>query len=195
MRRVAFAILLVAALAMFAWTARRFMRMLAAARPESRTDRPKDRLASVLIFFFGQKKVVESTDLPAKRWPKFVTAMGSKYHFFIFWGFIVITIGSVETLIQGLFPTFRLHGVLGATLGNLIYWSIDVFCVLVLGIIAFAFFRRIVLQPRLIPMGRDAAAILGAIAALMLSYFGMRFATGTAAEVSWWVHVVVLLAF
>ena len=185
MRRIAFAILLVAALAMFAWTARRFLRMLAAARPESRGDRPKDRLASVLVFFFGQKKVVEATTLPAKRLPKFVSAMGSKYHFFIFWGFIVITIGSVETLIQGLFPTFALHSVFGDTVAGFIYRSIDVFCFLVLGIIGFAFFRRIVLQPRLIPMSRDAAAILSAIAVLMLSYFGMRFGGGTVAEVSW----------
>ena len=44
-------------------------------------------------------------------------------------------------------------------------------------------------------MSRDAAAILGAIAALMLSYFGMRFASGAVADVSWWLHVVVLLAF
>jgi Fe-S oxidoreductase len=195
MRRIAFAILLVAALAMFAWTARRFLRMLAAARPERRNDRPKDRLASVMVFFFGQKKVVEATTLPAKRLPRFVSAMGSKYHFIIFWGFLVITIGSVETLIQGLFPTFTLHGVVGDTLGGFIYRSIDVFCFLVLGIIGFAVFRRMVLQPRLIPMSRDAAAILSAIALLMLSYFGMRFASGTTAEVSWWAHVVVLLAF
>ena len=60
---------------------------------------------------------------------------------------------------------------------------------------AFAFFRRIVLQPRLIPMTRDAAAILGAIALLMISYFGMRFASGALVEVSWWTHVVILLAF
>ena len=45
--------------------------------------------------------------------------MGSKYHFFIFWGFLVITIGSVETLIQGLFPSFSLALVLGDTLGVL----------------------------------------------------------------------------
>ena len=41
--------------------------------------------------------------------------MGSKYHFIIFWGFIVITIGSVETLIQGLFPAFTLARLLGDT--------------------------------------------------------------------------------
>src|SRR5262245_58509569 len=102
MRRVAFAILLVAALAMFAWTVRRFMKMLAAARPDKRTDHANDRIMSVLVFFFGQKKVVEPTTLPAKRLPKFVSALGSKYHFIIFWGFLVITIGSVDTLIQGL---------------------------------------------------------------------------------------------
>ena len=51
------------------------------------------------------------------------------------------------------------------------------------------------LQPRLIPMSRDAAAILGAIALLMISYFGMRFGSGAVVEVSWWVHVVILLAF
>ena len=44
--------------------------------------------------------------------------MGSKYHFFIFWGFLVITIGSVETLIQGLFPSFSLALVLGGTLAR-----------------------------------------------------------------------------
>ena len=69
----------------------------------------------MLRYFFGQKKVVEKTTLPAKRWPRFVSALGSKYHFLIFWGFIVITVGSAETLIQGLFPSFSLGGVLGET--------------------------------------------------------------------------------
>src|SRR5262249_7681906 len=150
---------------------------------------------SVMRFFFGQKKVVEKTSLPSKRWPRFVTAMGSKYHFFIFWGFLVITIGSVETLIQGLFPSFSLAVVLGETLASALYSCIDFFCGLVLIVIGFAFFRRIVLQPRLIPMTRDAAAILSAIGLLMISYFGMRFGGPAVVDVSWWVHVVILLVF
>ena len=195
MRRVAFALLLAAALAMFAWTLRRFLRMFLAARPESRTDQPLDRVDSVLRYFFAQKKVVEETTIPSKRWPRFVSWMGSKYHFLIFWGFIVITIGSAETLIQGLFPTFSLRLILGDTLGAVLYHMIDVFCALVLAVIVFAFFRRIVLQPRLIPMSRDAAAILSAIALLMVTYFGMHTDNPVLAEVSWWAHVVILLAF
>src|SRR3954471_3298845 len=195
MTRVLFAVLLVAAFGMFAWTVWRFARLIFSARPEDRTDRVGARIDSVIRFFFGQKKVVEKTTLPSKRWPRFVSAMGSKYHFFIFWGFLVITIGSVETLIQGLFPSFSLALVLGGTIASGLYACIDFFCGLVLVVIGFAFFRRIVLQPRLIPMGRDAAAILGAIAVLMISYFGMRFGDPTVVRASWWVHVVVLLAF
>ena len=45
-------------------------------------------------------------------------------------------------------------------------------------------------------MSRDAAAILGAIALLMISYFGMRYGDPAARrEICWWVHVVILLAF
>src|SRR5215471_6582948 len=195
MKRALFAVLLVAAFAMFAWTVRRFARLIFSARPLNRTDQVAARIDSVVRFFFGQKKVVEKTSLPAKRASRFVSAMGSKYHFFIFWGFLIITIGSVETLIQGLFPSFSLRLVLGATLASALYACIDFFCGLVLIVIAFAFFRRIVLQPRLIPMSRDAAAILSAIALLMISYFGMRYGSAGVVDVSWWVHVVILLAF
>jgi Fe-S oxidoreductase len=195
MNRVLFAVLLAAALGMFAWTLRRFTRMILAGRPEPRFDRPDERVASVFAYFFGQKKVVEKTTIPAKRWPRFVNALGSKYHFFIFWGFIVITLGSVETLIQGLFPTFSWALVIGPPAAAALAHVIDVFSALVLVLVGLAFFRRIVLQPRLIPMSRDAAAILGAIGLLMVTYFGMRRLGGPAAEVCWWAHVVILLAF
>ncbi len=195
MRRVVFAVLLAAAFGMFAWTLRRFARMIFAGRPEDRTDHALERVDSVLHYFFGQKKVVEKTSLPSKRWPAFVTALGSKYHFIIFWGFIVITVGSVETLIQGLAPGFSWRLLIGDVLANMLVATIDLFSALVLALVVFAVFRRVVLQPRLIPMSRDAAAILGAIAGLMVSYFGMRFAEGALAEASWWAHVVILLAF
>src|SRR5712675_2985727 len=174
MKRVIFTVVLLGALGLFAWTVRRFTRLLLAGRPDLRTDHPGDRVLSVLTYFFGQKKVVEKTVIPAARARRLVSTIGSKYHFIIFWGFIVITVGTAETLVQGIFPSFALTSVLGQTLGDFLYASIDVSNVLVLAMIAFAVFRRVVLQPRLIPMSRDAAAILGAIAALMITHYGIH---------------------
>jgi Fe-S oxidoreductase len=195
MRRALFAVLLAAALGMFTWTVRRFTRMILAGRSEGRFDDPEARVDSVLRYFFGQKKVIEETTIPAKRWPRFVSALGSKYHFLIFWGFIFITVGTVETIVAGIFPSFSWQALLGRTVGHALSAVIDVFSLVVLLLVVFAFFRRIVLQPRLIPMSRDAAAILGAIGLLMLTYFGMRRCGGAAAEACWWAHVVILLAF
>jgi Fe-S oxidoreductase len=223
MKRVIFALLLAASLGMFAWTLRRFSRLILAGRPEARSDRVRDRIDSILRYFFGQKKVIEKTSLPAKRLPGFVSALGSKYHFPIFWGFILITIGTGETLVQGLFPAFSLT-VFGEGLGRLIYGVIDWSSLVVLVVIGFAVFRRLVLQPRLIPMSRDAAAILSAIALLMITHFGIHGLRGVAtgvpepgypisgalggalsglpaglagflAETSWWLHVFTVLAF
>jgi Fe-S oxidoreductase len=223
MKRVLFAVAVAAALGMFAWTLRRFVRMLRAGRPETRTDHVEARVDSVLKYFLGQKKVIEQTDIPAKRAPRFVSKMGSKYHFLIFWGFIIITVGTTETLIQGLFPSLSLR-LFGAGFAHAVYAVIDWCNLIVLGVIIFAFVRRIVLQPRLIPMTHDAAAILGAIAALMVTHFGIHALRGVAegrpepgypvseaigealrflpsgvagflSEASWWLHVLIVLAF
>ncbi len=90
--------------------------------------------------------------------------------------------------------------------------------------IGYGFFRRVVIKPRLIPMSLDAGIILGAIAGLMITHFffhGFRMvASGTvgeegpvssvvagwfasmspesartAAEVLWWTHISLGLAF
>src|SRR3978361_807029 len=125
MKRLVFAVLLLAALGMFGWTLRRFARMIFGGRPDDRSDQPEARVDSVLRYFFGQKKVVEKTSLPAKRLPRFVSAMGSKYPFFIFWGFIVIPLWSVETLIQGLAPAFSWRVLVGDKAGGALYAMID----------------------------------------------------------------------
>jgi len=224
MKRALFAALLLASLACFAWTLRRFGRLIFAGRPQDLSDRPGQRLGSVMAYFFGQKKVVERAAIPAARAQRLVTAIGSRYHFLIFWGFMVITIGTTETLIQGLFPSFSLAVILGDTAARAMWAMMDVANVLVLAMLVFAVFRRVVLQPRLIPMSRDAAAILGAIAMLMITHLGLHALRGVAAgapepgfpmsallgqvlggvapgaatmgaEALWWIHVFTVLAF
>jgi Fe-S oxidoreductase len=223
-KRVVFAAVLLGAFAMFAWTLRRFGRTILSGRPEDRTDRLSDRLRSLLDYFFGQKKVVEDVEIPAKRGGDFVSTIGSKYHFFIFWGFIIITLGTGELIAQGLFPSASWALLVGPTIAGYLATAIDVSSLVVLVVIGFAAFRRTVLQPRLIPMSRDAALILGGIATLMLTHFGThafhavatgalqpglpisaalagwlggvpRGAAAGLSEASWWLHVLVLLGF
>jgi Fe-S oxidoreductase len=174
LKRVVFAALLLAATGAFAWTLRRFTRMVLAGRPEDRFDRIPDRLRSVLDYFLGQKKVIEDIPIPAKRAGSLLAALGSRHHLFIFWGFLLITVGTIEIFIQGLFPSFSFALVIGDWAAGALASAIDVANLIVLGMIVFAFVRRMALQPRLIPMSRDAGIILGGIGTLMISHFGIH---------------------
>src|SRR5438105_13448160 len=90
-------ILLVAAsLAFFARTVWVFGRAVAAGAPDPRPrlDDLAGRLVDVGIYFFGQKKVAEEG-------PQHQT---SKHHLFIFWGFLVMTIATVDVLVSGGWP-------------------------------------------------------------------------------------------
>jgi len=214
---IAFSTLLVVALAAFATTITRFARVVMRGRVNDLrpTDRLGTRIASVLIYFFGQKKVAEPVSYNT---PPGVT---SKHHLFIFWGFLIITLGTIEFLVNGLIPAFSFA--LFGPVGTVLYWSMDIFNLVVLLMLGYALFRRVVLKPKLIPMSLDAGLILLQIALLMISHFGMHAshiashpgesfapisdALGQALtgsdpgamrilyEASYWTHAVVLLFF
>ena len=220
MRPLIFGVVLALALGFFARTLYAFSR--AAGRgvsdPRPRFDQLPSRLLSVLVYFFGQKKVAEEG-------PQHRT---SKHHLLIFWGFLIITIGTAETLVNGLFPSFSLHFLLPAALYQPLKFAIDFLNLAVLVAVSWALFRRIVIQPRLIPMNLDAGIILGSIASLMLTHMLFHGAVSAIlfqergsfesavpasnliasmlagapqqslqviAEVSYWVHMVIVLAF
>ncbi|MGZ3441072.1 MAG: heterodisulfide reductase-related iron-sulfur binding cluster, partial [Polyangia bacterium] len=146
----------------------------------------------------------------------------SLHHLGIFWGFLVVTLGTVELWANGLV------GLSFTMLPSAIYqpleWGIDVFNLVVLIAIGYGFFRRLVIKPRLIPMSLDAGIILSAIAGLMITHFffhafhmlaannvgeegpvstvvagwfgAMTPETArTASEVLWWIHICLGLAF
>ncbi|HET6614211.1 MAG TPA: (Fe-S)-binding protein [Kofleriaceae bacterium] len=210
MKPIIFAVVLAVAFGFFGRTLHTMVRALNRGVPEPRprTDRLGARLLSVLIYFFGQKKVAEEG-------PQHMT---SKHHLLIFWGFLLITVGTVELLINGVVPAFSLHALLPGILYKPLAWTIDLFNFVVLLVMGWAFFRRIVVRPRLIPMNLDAGIILGAIACLMITHFlyhGLLGGDGTpvatavagilsgidpatrdvATEFAFWLHVVILLSF
>ena len=163
MRPVIFAALILLFMGFFAHSIWLFARAAArgVADPRPRLDQIPERLLSVLIYFFGQKKVAEEGPMH----------MTSKHHLLIFWGFLVITLGTAETIVAGLFPSFSFHAVLPDFIASGITATIDAFNLIVLLMICYAVFRRVIVRPRLIPMNIDAAVILGAIASLMLTHF------------------------
>jgi Fe-S oxidoreductase len=188
--QVLFVLLLAASLAFFARTTYLFGRGVFAgvADPRPRLDQLPGRLLDVGIYFFGQKKVAEEG-------PQHRT---SKHHLFIFWGFLIITVATLDTVVSSIFTGVSLE-LLPDVIYRPIYTLIDVFNVIVLAMIIWAFARRILVKPPLIPMNLDAGLILGGIGALMVTHFlmhayaiaGDMTAGGTA---PWWLPVSGMIA-
>ena len=123
MTQVIFILLLSASLAFFARTVWLFGRAVAqgTAEPRPRLDELPGRIADVAIYFFGQKKVAEEG-------PQHRT---SKHHLVIFWGFLIITIATVDILVSGVWPRVSLQ-LLPGVLYMPLYALIDVMNLFVL---------------------------------------------------------------
>ena len=217
MKPLLFAPLLVVSLAAFAWTVTRLVRFMLVGRPDIKMDRVPDRVGSAILYWLLQRKV------PQRTMDKAPAGFTSVHHVIIFWGFLVISLGTVELWLNGLNAAWDL-----SFLPSVVYfplkWLIDVFNLLVLVAVGFGFFRRLVVKPRLIPMSGDAAVILSTIVLLMLTHFGyhgLRMAAegtvedfapvsalvagwfsgvdpGVAHGVSegmWWAHIILLMGF
>ncbi|MBX5493014.1 MAG: (Fe-S)-binding protein [Chloroflexi bacterium] len=147
-------LLTVGAVVAFLWSAGRLVRLLRAGAPDPRFDRPWERLRQVVTDVLGHGRL-----LATRRYSGLL-------HLFIFWGFVILTIGTIEHFLHGLVP--------GAQLPLLGAWgpyrfSQDLFNVLVLVGVAMAFYQRLVLRPPRLTYNADALLILGLIGALMVT--------------------------
>src|SRR5262245_64241970 len=113
--------------------------------PRPRLDELPGRLVDVGIYFFGQKKVAEEGPLHRS----------SKHHLFIFWGFLIITIATVDVIVSGVIPGVSLQ-LLPALIYQPLYVLIDVMNLIVLLMILWAIARRTIVKPPLIPWNLDA---------------------------------------
>src|SRR3954467_12678724 len=132
---VVFLFVLVLALGFFALNVQRLVSYLQLGYAEGRTDHPLVRIRNVLEIGIAQKKI-------------FRDPIAGPMHAMIFWGFMVLTAGTVEILIAGVWPSFSYADILPRALYNIYSTSQDVFAVLVLGAVSFALYRRVVLHPR-----------------------------------------------
>src|SRR5689334_8331474 len=159
-QNVVFLLVLTLAAGIFSLNVQRLVGYLRIGVPEDRTDRPGWRLWNVLRIGIAQSKILREP-------------VAGIMHATIFWGFIVLTAGTIEIFVQGVWNGFSYEHVLWHPLYVLYAASQDAFAVFVLAAVAYAFYRRLVLHPRRLEGDRiehlDAYVILGMIAGLMIT--------------------------
>jgi Fe-S oxidoreductase len=194
----------------FAYSCYRRFGLVFKGRKENRLDHPLKRTWYMLLYAFGQKRVVSKP-------------FGLN-HFVLFWAFMLLLISNTEFLLNGLFPSLSF-----SNLPDGAYFTLacifDIASGLALLCVIVAVIRRLIAPPPYTEgRSRDAFTILTMVGVLMLAYFGLKasyivWGTERAADympvsnfvathilngiigpltwanVFWWIHAAVLLSF
>ncbi len=159
-QNVVFLFVLVLAAGFFALNVQRLVSYLNLGYAEDRTGHPLTRIRNVLAIGIAQKKI-------------FRDPVAGPMHALIFWGFMVLTAGTVEILISGVFPLFSYARILPLPLYQAYSASQDIFALLVIAAVSFALYRRLVMHPRRLEGDElehtDALIILSMIGGLMIT--------------------------
>ncbi len=157
---VVFLFVLVLGAGFFALNVQRLVSYLHLGYAEGRTDHPLTRIRNVLEIGIAQKKI-------------FRDPVAGPMHALIFWGFMVLTAGTLEILIAGVIPSFSYALFLPRLLYAGYSASQDIFALLVIAAVGFALYRRMVLHPRRLEGDNlehtDALIILSMIMGLMVT--------------------------
>ena len=160
-----FTVLFLLAGGIFLFSAWRRLSLIRLGRPENRFDHVPLRIWDMLLYAFGQKRVL---DRP----------FGIN-HFLIFWSFIILLLANGEFIINGIFPGVSLRLLPTGIAGPLVL-LFDAVSLLALGCIILSFARRLLFKPDYLDSayvkGRslEGFLILGFIALLMIAYFGLH---------------------
>ena len=214
-----FAPLLLASLAIFALACWRRLSLISLGKPEERCDNLGARFSDMLLYAFGQKRVLAKP-------------FGFN-HFIIFWSFLILLIANTEFILNGLFPRSIKLIMLPFELYVPLAFMIDIASLLALIAVTVAAVRRLVAPPYPEARTPEAFFILFLIAMLMLASFTLNASElaafmqksgadpasflgearkvmpvsallagilptlqlGTIHAVAWWVHALALMAF
>ncbi len=166
LKQIIFAISLLVTLGIFAYTTRRYIRFFKLTKPFPVKDFGR-RFWVMMTVAFGQSRILRKPVI-------------GLMHAMVWWGFLVILVGSIEMVIDGLFGTERALSVLGPVY-SVITASGDIFAFIILLAITAFLFRRIFMHIRRftgIEMKHishtDANLALTLILLLMVSLLGLN---------------------
>jgi ferredoxin len=145
----------VAAIALFWRRAGRHLAVLRAGRPIDRLDQPLRRIWGVIVYVIAQRRLLNELG-------------PGLMHAFIFWGFLVLLVTTGNYFTNGLVETI-LRWPLGGIAWMAAVAIANLFIALVLGSLAYAAWRRIVVRPTRLALSRDAFIILAMILGVVVS--------------------------
>src|SRR5882672_3642450 len=137
--------LIAVALVLFTRRAIFLLRLMLTGKPAARWDKVPQRLVAVLVYVFGQARLLQNDF-----WPGLM-------HATIFWGFVILTLGTLEFFGKGVTEGFYLP-LLSRNPGYLILQ--DIFSLGVIAAIGYAAFRRLVTKPRRLTLSSEGLLIL-----------------------------------
>src|SRR3972149_146832 len=202
--------LILIALALFVHRVTFLVRLMLKGKPSARWDHVPARARAVLVFVLCQLRL-----LRGDFWPGLM-------HATIFWGFLILTLGTLEFFGKGFTERFFLP-FLSDTPASLVLQ--DVFSLSVIAAVAYAAFRRLVTKPKRLTLSAEGLVILLLIFGLMgteLAADATRIILAPAAtdrwsfagdaladllaglpggavqtlfHLSWWIHAAILLGF
>lgn len=168
MKQIAFILFLAIALGVFSYTCYRLYLFFSITRSGFKVDRIGERIKTTLLVAFGQTKILRRPVI-------------GFLHALVWWGFIVITIGTAEMVLDGIFGTERIFAEFTGPFYDLLAASGDIFAAIIaVAILAFLFRRAFMHIQRFygVEMTKktkvDAAIALTMIFLLMASLLGMN---------------------
>jgi len=166
-KQIAFSIFLALSLGLFTFTVYRLISFFKLTKKAFPIDRISERLSILMLVAFGQSKILRKPVI-------------GLMHALVYWGFLVITIGSAEMVIDGLAGTERILGFMGH-MYHFVTASGDLFAAFIIFACAAFLVRRHVMKVKRLfgaemttKSSADATLALSMIMLLMISLLGMN---------------------
>src|SRR5215510_8643294 len=149
-----FYVLLAIALVLFARRVNMLVRLALRGQPAVRWDHVPARVGRVIVYVVAQARLIGGDF-----WPGLM-------HATIFWGFVILTLGTIEFFGKGVTESFVLPFLSNAPAYLILE---DLFSVAVILAVAYAAFRRLVTKPRRLTLTGEGLVILLLIFGLMVT--------------------------
>jgi len=158
-----FTTLFAVAAVFFLWSCYLRFSLVLLGKPDDRFNDFSRRFANMLLYAFGQKRVV------TRSYP-----FGLNHSIF-FWCFLILLVANTEFLLHSLFPGYIAFSRLPEGLYFALALVFDIVSFVALLAVIVAISRRLFFPPKYIDARTvDAFVVLGLVATLMVAFFGMR---------------------